>query len=424
MATRVFQSLSIRNYRLYAAGQAISVTGSWMQRTAQDWLVLDLSGHSGSALGIVTGLQFAPIALCTIWGGVVADRFPKQRVLLVTEVVFGLGALGLGVMALTRTAELWSVYSLALAIGIAGAIDGPARQVFVVELVGPEGRANAIGLTSATFNLARIVGPSLAGALIAGVGTGWVFVVNAMTSLVVIAGLMALRVEDLNLVPHAPKRRGQLWLGFAYVRTRPDLLAILGLMFFVGTFGLNFQVTSALMSTSVFRVSAASFGLAIMLFAVGSLVGALLAARRTTLTSKFLVAVAVCFGVLETGAGLAPSYWSFVLILVPTGLAATTLTTASKSTLQMATDPTLLGRVMSIYMLVAVGGTLVGAPLIGWVAEAFGPRWSVSVGGTVSLMAAVGAGLTLTRFERGSSGRAVEAAFPESAVGAGQQTAE
>lgn len=419
MATRVFQSLSTRNYRLYAMGQAISITGSWMQRTAQDWLVLQLSGHSGSALGIVTGLQFAPMAVVSLWGGVIADRFAKHRVLLATEVIFGLGALGLGVMAVTGSAALWSVYVFALAIGIVGAIDAPARQAFIVELVGPEGRTNAVSLNSATFNMARILGPSLAGVLIAGIGVGWVFLINASTSLVVIAGLLALRIGDLNAAPPVARRRGQFWQGFAYLRTRPDLLAILGLMFFVGTFGMNFQVTSALMSTSVFHVGATSFGVAITLFAVGSLAGALLAARRTALTPRFVMAAGVCFGLLETIVGLAPTYWSFVAILIPTGLAATTVSTAAKSTVQTATDPTLLGRVMSVYMLVAVGGTPLGAPLIGWVAQALGPRWSVSVGGAASLAAAVGAWFMLARAGRGSRPVPGEGRV-ESSIGAGQ----
>jgi MFS family permease len=393
-----FRSLRVRNYRLFATGQVVSLTGTWGQRVAQDWLVLQLSGGSGVALGIVTGLQFLPVLLFSLWGGLLADRYDKRRLLLGVQVVMGLLALTLGVLDVTGAVELWHVYALAFALGCATAVDTPVRQSFVVEMVGADDLPNAVSLNSATFNGARIVGPALAGLGIAAVGTGWVFLANALTYVAVVSGLARMRTEELRPSARTARGAGQVREGLRYVRERPVLLATMLLVAAVGTFGLNFQITLSLVASQVFDRGAASFGLLTSAFALGSLVGALLSARRTgapRLRRLFLAAAA--FGVLEVLVGLAPTFASMALLLVPTGVAVLTFTTAANATVQLGSDPEVRGRVMALYVLVFLGGTPFGSPLIGAVAEAFGPRSSLLVGGTLSLLAAVALATWLAR---------------------------
>jgi MFS family permease len=383
-----FHSLRVRNYRLFAAGQVVSNTGTWMQRVSQDWLVLELT-HSGTALGITTGLQFLPMLLFGLWGGVIADRYPKRTLLMITQTVMGLLALVLGTLVLTGAVAVWHVYLLAFALGLAAAVDTPTRQSFVMEMVGPEDLPNAVGLNSASFNVARVSGPAVAGLLIHAVGTGPVFLINAASYGAVLLGLGRMRVAELWSRPPAQRGRGQLRAGLRYVRGRPDLLLPITLVGIVGTFGLNFQMTLALFAKDVFDRGAQSFGVLSSAYAVGSLAGALLAARRGRARRRVLVGAVVAFGLLEITTALMPTYWTFMAMLVPTGCAVLTLNTAANSTTQLATDPTMRGRVMSLYLLVFLGGTPLGAPLMGAIAEAFGPRWSLIVGGAVSLVASL-----------------------------------
>jgi MFS family permease len=400
-----FRSLRIHNYRLYAAGGVVSNVGTWMQRVAQDWLILQLTGGNGTALGITTGLQFLPMLLFATYGGVLADRFPKRRVLAVANAFIGLVALTLGVLVVTGAVQTWHVYVLAFLLGLGSAMENPTRQAFVSEMVGPEDLPNAVGLNSASFNGARMVGPAAAGFLIAWFGgdaasTGPVFFINAVSYLAVIAALVRMRPGELLLTPRAPRAPGQLREGIRYVTRRPDLLLIMVVVFFVGTFGLNFQITTALMATEVFGKGAGEYGALGSIMATGSLTGALLAARRGRPRLRLIIGAAMVFGVLEFVAGLMPTYWLFALSLIPIGVASLTMMTAANSALQLSVEPAMRGRVMALYVAVFMGGTPVGAPLIGFAAEHFGARWSLLVGGAVSVVATAIAAAILVPLRR------------------------
>ena len=392
-----FQALHNRNYRLYATGGVVSNVGTWMQRVAQDWLVLELSGHSGVALGITTGLQFLPMLVLAPFGGTIADRYSKRKVLMATQGFMAVTAGFLGLLTVTGVVQVWNVYLLALLLGVGAAIDAPARQSFVIEMVGREDLPNAVGLNSASFNLGRVIGPALAGFLIVLVGTGPVFLINAASFAAVIFALVKMRTADLMPMPRAGRGRGQVLEGIRYIRGRPDLMMVMVIIFFVGTFGLNFQMTSALMATQVFDKGAGEYGILGSIVAIGSLSGALLAARRGAPRLRLIVLSAVAFGVVEVTAGLMPTYLSFAAMLIPLGLTQMTLLNSANATVQLAVDPVMRGRVMALYMAVLMGGTPIGAPLIGALAEAFGPRWSLIVGGLVSIVAALAAGAVLAR---------------------------
>jgi MFS family permease len=394
-----FRSLRIPNYRLYAAGGVVSNTGTWMQRVAQDWLVLRLTDNDGLALGITTGLQFLPMLLLGPWGGMLADRYSKRQLLMITQGFMGAVALVLGLLDVTDLVAVWHVYVLAALLGVGTAVDNPVRQSFVLEMVGPDDLPNAVGLNSASFNLGRVIGPALAGLLIVLVGTGPVFLINAVSFGAVILALSRMRVDDLHPAPRAGRGPGQILEGIRYVRNRPDLLLILVVVFFVGTFGLNFQITMALMATEVFDKGAGQFGLLGSIMAVGSLSGALLAARRGRPRLRFLVLAAIGFGLVEVLAGLMPTYWTFAASLVPTGLVALTFITSANASMQLGVDPVMRGRVMALYMAVFFGGTPLGAPLVGAVAEAFGARWSLIAGGAICVVATVVAAALLARRE-------------------------
>ena len=393
-----FRSLRNRNYRLFAGGQVISLSGTWGQRVAQDWLVLDLSGSSGVALGITTGLQFLPVLLFGLYGGVLADRYDKRRLLLGAQAAMAVLALVLAVLDLTGSVQLWHVYALAFGLGLASAVDTPARQAFVSEMVGPDDLPNAVSLNSATFNSARIVGPAAAGLAIAAVGTGWVFAANALSYVAVLAGLHAMRRSELHPVRRLPRAKGQLREGLAYVRARPDLLVPMVLVLMVGTFGLNFQLTLALVVREVFERGAGAYGLLSAFLAAGSLLGALASARRRGHPrQRTLFLAVVAFGLLEVAVGLSPSYEVMALLLLPTGAAVLTFTTTANSLVQLGSAPEVRGRVMALYILVFLGGTPVGAPLIGALAEAFGPRSSIVVGGLVTALSGLMAALVMAR---------------------------
>jgi MFS family permease len=382
--SRTFASLRIRNYRLFAGGQLVSLTGTWMQRVGQDWLVLRLTNNSGTAIGITTALQFLPILLLGLQGGVIADRFSKRKLILATQVTMGLIALALGLLDLVGAATLYDVYLFAFLLGVVTAVDNPTRQAFVSELVGGEELPNAVGLNSATFNAARIVGPAAAGLLIDGVGTAWVFLGNAASFIAVITCLLMMRPSELFPAPRLVRQRGNLREGLSYVRHRRELLVPIVLVGVVGTFGLNFQITLALVDKVVFHRGAASFGLLSALLATGALAGALLGARRTHPTTRLVILGAIAFGVLEVVAGLMPAFAMLGVALVPVGLANITFSTAANSSVQLASAPEMRGRVMGLYMLVFAGGTPVGAPLVGWISQEFGARWGLIGGGVVS----------------------------------------
>ena len=395
-----FRALLIRNYRLFAAGSLVSNVGTWMQRVAQDWLVLVLT-DSPAALGITTGLQFLPILLFSPYAGVVGDLFPKRRVIAVTQTAMAVTAGVLGVLAVTGAVQPWHVYVLAFLFGTGTAFDGPNRQAFVSEMVGPDYVSNAVGLNSASFNLARMVGPALAGLLIAWFGsgafaTGWVIMLNAVSYAAVVGALMQMRPEELHTTERAERAKGMVRDGLRYVRSRSDVMLMLAIVFCAGTFGLNFQLTTAIMATQVYDKGADEYGLLGSVMAVGSLCGALLAARRTRIRQRLVIVAAVVFGLIEVAAGMMPTYVTFMVVLPLCGLAALTMITAANSYVQLAVDPHMRGRVMALYMAIFMGGTPLGAPILGWVAEEFGGRWTLIGGGALTIVGTLLATLYFT----------------------------
>jgi MFS family permease len=308
---------------------------------------------------------------------------------MITQTAMGLLALVLGVLAATGAVRIWQVYALAFGLGLATVVDNPTRQAFATEMVGRGGLANAIALNSAVFNLARIAGPAVAGVIISLLGTPAAFLVNAASYGAVLISLQLMRTSELHVAERVPRAKGQLREAMRYVKERPALWMTLVLVFFVATFGMNFQVTNALMSREVFHTGAASFGIASTVFAVGALGGALIAARRSRPTTALLFVTAFAFSVLEVVTGLMPYFWSFLIMLVPTGLALLTFTTAANSAVQLGTTADMRGRVMGLYMLVFLGGAPLGAPLSGWIAEVFGPRMSMISGGVISVVATI-----------------------------------
>ncbi|MGH3498517.1 MAG: MFS transporter [Nocardioidaceae bacterium] len=401
-----FQALHVRNYRIYATGALVSNVGTWMQRVAQDWLVLQLTGQSGVALGITTGLQFLPALLLSPLAGVVADRFPKRRVLFFTQSGMMVPAALLGLLAITGVAAPWMVYAIAFVFGIGTAFDAPARQSFVVEMVGTGDLANAVGLNSASFNAARIVGPAAAGGLIALLGsgvsaTGWAILINAASYLAVIASLKRMHTSELSAPPLVPRGRA-VRDGLAYVRARPDLMVILSTIFFVGTFGMNFQLTSALMATRVFHKGAGEYGVLGSAMAVGSLLGALLAARRPRPRVRLVIGAAVAFSVAEVIGGMMPTYAEFALWCPVVGLCALTLLTTANATMQITVDSQMRGRVAALYIMILMGGTPAGAPFIGWIGQSFGARWTLIGGGLLTLVGTLGSLAVFSRALRWS----------------------
>ena len=368
-----------------------------MQRVAQDWLVLTIPGNGGAALGITTGLQFLPVLLLSPYAGVIADRFPKRLMLQLTQALMALASLLLGLIAAFGAAETWHVYVIAFVFGIGAAFDAPARQAFVSEMVGTDDVANAVSLNSAAFNTARMIGPGIAGLLIGAFGggmraTGWVILVNALSYAAVIYQLRRMDPDTLHSPRPVGREPGMLRAGMRYLRGQPKMLMILVLVFFVGTFGMNFQLTSALMATEVFGKGAEEYGILGSVLAIGSLSGALLAAGRVRVRVRLLMGAAVAFGVLEIAAGFAPSYLLFVALCPFLGLSVITVLNSCNALLQTESEPALRGRVMAIYMTIVMGGTPLGSPFIGWIGEQYGARWTLVVGGVLVL---VGVGLAV-----------------------------
>jgi MFS family permease len=398
----MFSSLGVRNYRLYSSGQIISLTGTWMQTTAQDWLVLELSHNSGTALGVVTALQFTPILLLTLWAGALADRLDKRKVLLATQALSMLLALGMGVLVITGTAALWHVYAFALLLGTVNSFDTPTRQAFVSEMVGPSRLPNAVALNSAVFNSARLLGPAVGGLVIAAVGVGPAFLVNGISYVGVLAGLLAMRPgELLRNSKVVAAGRGRITEGLRFVRGRPDLLLVIAMMAVMGTLGLNFNLTLPLLAKVDFHVGAALFGLLSAMFAAGALAGALIGARRTTRPSAtWILSCATAFGVLECLVALAPTFALAAVVLVPTGAFFIAHNNAANARVQLGTPAHLRGRVMSLYMLVFLGGTPLGSLIIGPIIQRFGARAGLLLGGASVLAAAITLAIARTRARR------------------------
>ena len=377
----IFRSLRGFNFRLWAAGAFVSNIGTWMQRTAQDWLVFaELTDRNATAVGIVMALQFGPPLLLLPLTGFVADHFDRRRVLMLTQTCMGLLALGLGLLTISGHAVLWQVHVFAFLLGCVTAFDAPARQTFVSDLVTEAELSNAVALNSTSFNGARLIGPAAAGLLISWVGSGWVFVINAASFVAVIASLHLLRLAELQRHALAVRTRGSLLEGFRYVWNRPDLVAILSMLFLIATFGLNFPIFVSMMSVTVFHGGPGQYGVLISTMAVGSVTGALLSARRAQPRLAQLLVSAIAFSLSMLVAALMPNAVLFGLVLIVVGMSAQTFMTTSNSLVQLSTEPAMRGRVLAILLALALGGTPLGAPIVGWVADAFGARWSLGIG--------------------------------------------
>ncbi|MER5546754.1 MFS transporter [Streptomyces sp. CG4] len=382
-------TLTVRPFRRYLLGQLTSNIGTWMQRAAQDLLVLHLSGNSGSAVGVVTALQFLPQTLFGLTGGVLADRFPKRRLLLITQTAMAVQSLLLGLLTVTGTVNLWSVYALALALGAATAMDSPARNAFIAELVSRNRVPAAVSLNSAQFNVARVLGPAAAGLTVAAVGIGPVFLINALSYLAVLYGLFTVPTGTAR-EPSGPRRGGPGPAeAFRHITATPELLLPIALIAVVGTFGFNFQVTLSLVAIKVLHSGTAAFGCLSAAYAAGSLIGALRTAHGgQPPTVRRLVTATAVFGALEAALGVMPGYGTFLALLIPSGCAAVTVTTTANALTQLHAAPHLRGRVLSVYFLVLLGGTPIGAPLVGLVSDTFGTRSSLVLGGLVSALSA------------------------------------
>jgi len=383
---RTFASLRNRNFRIFFTAQIVSVTGTWMQSIAQMWLVLHLTG-SGVALGITAALQFTPILLFGNWGGLLADRVDKRKLLMVTQSAAGVVALVLAGLTLGGVVQLWMVYGLAFALGMVSVFDNPARQSFVTEMVGKDQVTNAVGLNSAVFTLARVIGPAIAGVLIAAVGTGWCFLYNGLSYFPVVFALLLMHPWELNRGLPAPRARGQIRAGIRYAWNRPELRFPLLLMLVVGTLAFNFSVLMPLMASFVFHSGASTFGLLMSFMGAGAFVGALVSANRAGPSHRLLAFAGIAFGGLLVGAALAPTLPVELFVLVPLGAAMITFQATANSLLQLNSDPAFRGRVMALYVMVFLGSTPIGGPIVGWVAEQFGARFGLGLGGLATFIA-------------------------------------
>ncbi len=391
---QTFASLKYFNYRIWFAAALVANVGTWMQRVAQDWLVLNhLTDNSGTAVGIVTGLQFLPVLFLSTYAGVIADRVDRRKLLMVTQGLMGILALALGIMTLTGVVELWHVYVFAFLLGCVAAFDNPARQVFVSQMVPADKLANAVGLNSASFNAARLVGPGIAGLLIAWVGTGWAFAINGVSFAATIAAMAFMRVGELRSYPKAPREKGQIREGVLYVRNRSDIVVIMIVVCVVSTLGLNFQLTSALMATTVFGKGAGEYGLLGSILAIGSLTGALMAARRKRPRVRLVVTSAFAFGIFSGLLALMPTYPLYALMSIPVGFFSLTLMTAANAAIQTSVEPEMRGRVMALYLIVFTGATPIGSPFVGWIGEQLGARWSIGIGSITAIIVAVWAAM-------------------------------
>jgi MFS family permease len=395
--TRTFASLSVPNYRRYFTGQVISITGNWMQTVAEMWLMVQLTGN-GVSVGLTAALQFLPIMLFGAWGGLLADRMPKRRLLTITQSLMALPALTMWLLTANGAIEVWMVYALVLARGAVNAIDNPARQSFVVEMVGADRVVNAVALNSVIVHTARILGPAAAGAVIALIGVSTCFFVNALSFIAMIVALRAMDPAALHTPPVAPRRApGQLRLALRYVRRTPELLIPLAMMAVVGTLSYNFQVLLPLLADFTWHGTAATYTALAMGMGVGSVTGALVAGARGRVGPRLLIAAAAAYGIADLLAAVAPTLPLQVAALIPLGAISVTFAAGINSSLQLAVEPTMRGRVMALYSVVFLGSTPIGAPLVGWIAEIAGPRAGLLLGAVAALAAAVGGAAAFAR---------------------------
>ena len=382
------RALRHRNFRILFFANATSNVGSWMQRIAQDWLTLELT-HSGTYLGFVTAVQFLPVIFLSMHGGAFADRMNKRKVLIYTNIAGGLSGAALGILVVAHMVQIWHVFFFACTLGISSAIDNPVRQSFNSEIVGPEDIANAVSLNSANFNAGRLIGPAISGWLIAAFGTGPSFLINAFTYIFVIMALLKMREKDF-FIKERKASAGKIREAWSYIQARPDLQAIMCIVFFQATFGLNFQIFNALSATKIFHRGPASFGLLGTMIAVGSLSGAILSARMERFKSPtFIIKGSICFGCSIAILSIMPNYTAYALWLPVCGFTALMTMIRANALMQIHSDPAIRGRVMGIYLFIFMGGTPFGSPIIGWLAEVIGVRPTIAIGGIVTALAAL-----------------------------------
>jgi MFS family permease len=383
-----FDSLRIRNFRLFFIAQVVSVTGTWMQSIAQMWLVLHLTG-SGVALGITAALQFLPLLLFGTVGGLIADRIDKRRLLMLTQSLAGLTALVLAGLTLGGVVQLWMVYALAFTLGMVNVFDNPARQSFVTELVGRDKVTNAVGLNSAVFTGARVIGPAIAGVVIVLVGIGYCFLYNGLSYFPVVFALLLMRTSELKRSVPMPRAKGQIRAGIRYAWERPELRLPLLLMLVIGLLAFNFSVLMPLMARYVFNSGPTTFGLLMSFMGIGAFIGALFSANRRLPSHRLLAIAGALLGVFLIGAAIAPNLWLELAVLIPMGGAMTTFQATANSLLQLNSEPNFRGRVMALYVIVFIGSTPIGGPLIGWIAQQFGARSGLALGGIAALLASL-----------------------------------
>jgi MFS family permease len=406
---RTFSALAVRNFRVYFIGQVISVSGSWMQRVAQAWLVLELTG-SGSAVGAVTAFQFLPILLLAPFGGLIADRMDKRRVLYVTQTMAGVTAATLGVLVLSDVVQLWMVFALALVHGTVGSFDNPARHAFVMEMVGRTRLTNAVGLNSVLMNTARIVGPAAAGVLIVTVGIGICFLINSVSYLFFIAALLMMRSGEIERSQPEPRRRRQLREALAYARSEPALWVPLVMMALIGLLTYEFEVVLPLLARFTFGGGADTFGTMFAVMGLGSVVGGLYTATRGDRPGRTMIRLAYGLGITTTAATFAPSLWLAYLALFWVGMSATAFFTLGNSVIQLSSTPEMRGRMIALRTAAILGSRPLGAPIIGWIGEHLGPRYALGVGAVAALGVAVWAHRWLLGHERRRESRPAEAA--------------
>jgi MFS family permease len=391
-----FISLRAYNYRLYVVSQVISNTAAWMQRIATDWLVLELTGNV-ALVGLTIAIQFAPILVFGAYGGVVADRYSKRALLIATQsfnaVLCGL----LAVLALAGIVELWQIYGIVFLLGLVAVVDNPARSVFVNEMVGHHRLRNAISINASIFHLGGLIGPAISGILIVLVGAGWSIAINAVAAAIVVVTLSAMRARELTASPKAHRMKGQIREALAYARKKPTIFWTLVTMSFISVFGMSLPIILAGAANEVFETGSAGYGLYNSLVAVGALTGAILSTRRRTLRLRSIIFAAVGYGLLQAAAGFAPWYIAFLALLPGIGLVRLLFGTAAESMNQLSSNTVIRGRIMSLHLIVMVGGQAIGGPLMGWLAEEFGPREAMVVSGVVPALAAVIIGLILAR---------------------------
>ena len=405
--TRTFSSLNSRNYRYYFAGQSLSLIGTWMQSVTQSWLVFAWT-HSGVQVGLIVALQTLPILLFGPIGGTIADRFGKYNILFYTQAFSGLQALALAILDLTGHLQLWELYTMAVALGLINMVDNPTRQTFIVEMVGRDQLANAVTLNAVMVNAARAIGPAVAGILIATVGSGWCFLINAVSFAFVLASLRAIHTDELTLTPRAPQMRGQLREGFHYVRRTPVLRDALIMMALIGCLTYEFQTTLPLVAGNTFHGDARTYGFLTGCMGAGAVIGGLIAAARGRSGPQRLVTTAAVFGIAVLAASLAPSLVAEEILLLAVGASSVTFLAMGNSTLQLASEPSMRGRVMSLWSVAFLGSTPVGGPLVGLVGGQVGARYALGLGGLAALVAALYGWYALRGREAPASAAAAE----------------